>query len=141
MCVTSLGTVVFAPKSSQTGGGFRSTRRWRRGGGLSSRPFEKRESRPRKNFSRPRGLQFGLIEVQSSKFIVRLCKVFKDKDNNTRGLGDPNHAGLFPSSANAKKTSPRPRKKRSTFVCAVSNRLNTCDAGSFRWCRRLLKII
>lgn len=112
-------------------------------GGGSSHPDPKKRGSlgHAKKFSRPRGLQFGLIEVQSSKFIVRLCKLFKDKDNNTRGLGDPNHAGLFPSSANAKKTSPRPRKKRSTCVCAVSNRLNTCDAGSFRWCRRLLKII
>ena len=101
-------------------------------GGLSPRPQEKRESRPRKNFYRPRGLQFGLIEVQSSKFIERFCRVFKDTENNTRGLWDPNHPGLLPSSANAKKTSPKPRKKRITFVCVVWNRLNTCDAGSFR---------
>ena len=136
-CVLRRQGPVFAPKSSQTGGGFRSTRRWRGGGeggcgGLSSRPYEKRESRARKNFSRPRGLQFGLIEVQSSKFIERFCKVFKDTGNNTRGTREGTRttqaSSLVPP---MRKNIAKTEKKRNTFVCGVWNRLNTCDAGSF----------
>ena len=101
-------------------------------GGLSSRPYEKRESRPRKNFSRPRGLQFGLIEVQSSKFIERFCKVFKDTENNTRGTREGTRttqaSSLVPP---MRKNIAKTEKKRNTFVCGVWNRLNTCDAGSF----------
>ena len=128
---------LVADSDQQGGGGGRGGC-----GGLSSRPYEKRESRPRKNFSRPRGLQFGLIEVQSSKFIERFCKVFKDTENNTRGTREGTRttqaSSLVPP---MRKNIAKTEKKRNTFVCGVWNRLNTCDAGSFLKCRRLLKII
>ena len=58
---------VFAPKSSQTGGGFRSTRRWRGGGALIYTLRKEGVSARRKFFPAPRA---SVWPDRSSKFKV-----------------------------------------------------------------------